>query len=214
MTCDNASNNDAMIEELQELIPEFAGSASHTCCFLHIINLIAKLLIRQFNAKKTSKGDHKLADLQKELEEEEATCQDRVPVDESDDEAKEEVDNDEGWVDEMENMTDEEKEELEKSIRPVELALVKVRLLDIYIPLKLTLGAALQGCLQDCPLDNQGSPGLERYPGRSSLRDQFDAERCCDLLELDLRLVGVCSEASQGGLFAHAVRSGPSEGRG
>ena len=202
-----------MIEELQELIPEFAGSASHTCCFLHIVNLIAKSLIRQFDAKKTGEGDHELADLQKELEEEEATCQDRVPVDESDDEAEEEVDNkvdkkvdnDEGWVDEMEDMTDEEKEELEKSIRPVKLALVKVRLLDIYIPLKLTLGVAPQGCLQDRPLDNQGSPGLERYPGRSSLRDQFDAERCRDPLELDLRLVGVCSEASQGGRFAHAT---------
>ena len=74
-----------MIKELQELIPEFAGSASHTHCFLHIVNLIAKSLICQFNAKKTGKGDHELADLQKKLKEEEATCQDRVPVDESDD---------------------------------------------------------------------------------------------------------------------------------
>ena len=82
-----------------------------------------------------------------------------MPVDESDDEAKEEVDkkvdNDKGWVDEMKDMTDEEKEELEKLIRLVMLALVKVRLLDIYIPLKLTLGTALQGCLQDRPLNDQ-----------------------------------------------------------
>ena len=117
MTCNNASNNDVMIEELQELIPGFAGSASHTCCFLHIVNLIAKLLIHQFDAKKmTGEGDHKLAELQRELEEEEVACQDRVPVGAGDDEAEEEADNDDRWVDEMEDMTDKEKEELEKSI--------------------------------------------------------------------------------------------------
>ena len=64
MTCDNASNNDVMIEELQECIPEFAGSASHTHCFLHIVNLIAKSLLRQFDAQKmTVEGDHELAEL-------------------------------------------------------------------------------------------------------------------------------------------------------
>ena len=112
MTCDNASNNDAMIEELQEIVPEFAGSASHTRCFLHIVNLIAKSLIRQFDAgKMTAKGDHKLAELRRELEEE-ANYQGSADSDE----AEKEVDNDEGWVDEMENMTDEEKTELEMSI--------------------------------------------------------------------------------------------------
>ena len=64
MTCDNATNNDVMIEELQECIPEFAGSESHTRCFLHIVNLIAKLLLCQFDAQKmTVEGDHELAEL-------------------------------------------------------------------------------------------------------------------------------------------------------
>ncbi|KIM51313.1 hypothetical protein SCLCIDRAFT_74858, partial [Scleroderma citrinum Foug A] len=36
------------------------------------------------------------------------------------------VDNDEGWVDEAEEMTEKEKDELEKSIQPVKLALVKL----------------------------------------------------------------------------------------
>lgn len=136
VTCDNASNNDAMIEELQELIPEFAGSASHTRCFLHIVNLVAKSLIRQLDAKKTVVGDHELAELQKELDEEELIRQsetvdandDEMPEeDENDDEMLEKKDdNDEGWVDETEDMSNEEKNELEKSIRPVKLALVKV----------------------------------------------------------------------------------------
>ena len=135
MTCDNASNNDVMIDELQELIPEFAGSASHTRCFLHIVNLIAKLLICQFDAKKAgTKGDHEMAELQRELEEEEAfqngdiEIDDKDKDDDDDDELaeKKKVDNDEGWVDEAEEMTEKEKDKLEKSIQPVKLALVKV----------------------------------------------------------------------------------------
>lgn len=42
-----------MIDELHVHIPEFAGSPSHTRCFLHIINLVAKSLIHQFDVKKT-----------------------------------------------------------------------------------------------------------------------------------------------------------------
>ena len=157
MTCDNASNNDAMIEELQEIVPEFAGSASHTCCFLHIVNLITKSLIRQFDAgKMTAEGDHELAELRRELKEE-ANYQGSADSDE----AEKEVDNDEGWVDKMENMTDEEKTKLETSIQPVKLALVKVRgLVNLYIPLNL-IGSDPQSCLQDHPLDDQGTPSLE-----------------------------------------------------
>ena len=108
-----------MIAELQMLLPEFSGSASHTCCFLHIVNLVAKLLIHQFDAKKMMvEGDHELADLWRELEDKEVTFQDGV-VGADDNKAVEEFDNDEGWVDEMENMTDLEKDKLEKSIWPV-----------------------------------------------------------------------------------------------
>jgi len=105
-----------MIAELEMLLPEFAGSASHTCCFLHIVNLVAKSLIHQFNVKKmTVEGDHELADLQRELEDEEANFQGEV-AGMDDNEAVEEVNNDEGWVDETEDMTDLEKDELEKSV--------------------------------------------------------------------------------------------------
>ena len=59
-----------MIEELHTLVTKFAGSASHTCCFLHIPNLIAKTLIYQFDAKKpTVEADSELAEMGKELNE-------------------------------------------------------------------------------------------------------------------------------------------------
>ncbi|KAG1791479.1 hypothetical protein EV424DRAFT_1273999, partial [Suillus variegatus] len=49
VTCDNASNNDAMIRELSGKVLEFSGPTTHTRCFLHTVNLVAKLLIREFN---------------------------------------------------------------------------------------------------------------------------------------------------------------------
>ena len=41
-----------MVEKLVDRVPQFGGAASRTRCFLHIINLIAKSIIRQFNVKK------------------------------------------------------------------------------------------------------------------------------------------------------------------
>ncbi|KAF9226859.1 hypothetical protein BS17DRAFT_660413, partial [Gyrodon lividus] len=49
VTCNNAANNDVMIHELLTLVLTFGGSASHTQCFLHMVNLIVKMLICQFD---------------------------------------------------------------------------------------------------------------------------------------------------------------------
>ncbi|KAF8961228.1 hypothetical protein BDZ97DRAFT_1599153, partial [Flammula alnicola] len=48
ITCDNASNKDVMISELEDLLPEFSA-ANHTCCFLHVNNLVARTLVKQFD---------------------------------------------------------------------------------------------------------------------------------------------------------------------
>ena len=115
-----------MIEELHTLVAEFAGSASHTCCFLHIINLIAKTLIQQFDAKKTmTEADSELAEMGKELNEDERLL-DEVMHDNEDEDERIEEENDK-WVDETEGLDMEERIQLERSIRPVKLVLVKVR---------------------------------------------------------------------------------------
>ncbi|KAG1782402.1 hypothetical protein EV702DRAFT_925011, partial [Suillus placidus] len=49
VTCDNTSNNNVMVDKLAMLVPEFAGEVSHTRCFLHTVNLVAKSLIREFD---------------------------------------------------------------------------------------------------------------------------------------------------------------------
>jgi hypothetical protein len=45
-----------MIDELRNKLPAFGGRASHTRCFLHTTNLIAKALLRQFDTKKRNRG--------------------------------------------------------------------------------------------------------------------------------------------------------------
>ncbi|KAG2085760.1 uncharacterized protein F5147DRAFT_527213, partial [Suillus discolor] len=49
VTCNNASNNNMMVDKLVMLVPKFTGEASHTRCFLHTMNLVAKSLICEFD---------------------------------------------------------------------------------------------------------------------------------------------------------------------
>jgi hypothetical protein len=123
-----------MIEELADLIDEFPGPVNQTRCFLHILNLVVKSIIRQFDLPKSKTsndedgGDATLATATAELlklagdidlEEQMAGSMGDVE-DETDD------DDDEGWVDEHEDMTDDELTELVTSVQPVRVLLTKV----------------------------------------------------------------------------------------
>ena len=68
-----------MIEHLATLIESFPGTANQTRCFTHILNLIAKSVLRQFEAPK-SKGGKVLDDAAREL----ATIFDELEDDEED----------------------------------------------------------------------------------------------------------------------------------
>ena len=52
-----------MINELSVLVDTFAGAANHTRCFLHVVNLVAKSLIQQFEVKKGVAEDNELKEL-------------------------------------------------------------------------------------------------------------------------------------------------------
>ena len=120
-----------MVEELAELISDFPGPANQMRCFLHILNLVVKSIVRQFDlpkSKKTSAGDDDGLDQATEelrrlagdidLEEQIIANGDREDDDDDDDD---------GWIDECEGMTEEELKELAESVRPLRLLLVKVR---------------------------------------------------------------------------------------
>jgi hypothetical protein len=66
ITCDNASNNNTMVEELKDLLEIFPGESNRTWCFNHIVNLIVKSVIQQFDIPK-AKGNESFDDVLWEL---------------------------------------------------------------------------------------------------------------------------------------------------
>ncbi|KAF9220144.1 hypothetical protein BS17DRAFT_652896, partial [Gyrodon lividus] len=49
ITANNATSNDTMTDKLTNLLAHFGGEAGRTRCFLHIINLVVKMLIKLFD---------------------------------------------------------------------------------------------------------------------------------------------------------------------
>jgi hypothetical protein len=122
-----------MVAHIASLVPDFPGPANQTRCFTHILNLVAKSILRQFDVKKTG-GDspeindasNALAALALELDSGSVSL-----VGDDDDEGDEDDegdDNDEdgGLGDGRGGMSQEEVAELEASIVPIRLMLTKV----------------------------------------------------------------------------------------
>jgi hypothetical protein len=115
-----------MVEELANLLDDFPGPANQTWCFLHILNLVVKSIIQQFDlpkSKKTSDNkdednptlDAAMAELLKLVRD--IDLGEQITVSAGNDEMAD--DNDEGWVDEHEDMTEDELKELAASVQPV-----------------------------------------------------------------------------------------------
>jgi hypothetical protein len=134
-----------MIEALAKIIATFAGPASQTRCFAHILNLVVKIILRRFDSRiRTSKkkatkpkgtdgwddamdedvdegaadAEALLAALKEELEEFE------MDVNQGD----EEVDDERG-LDELEASMEDDVEEVDAGTAPIRNILFKVRLL-------------------------------------------------------------------------------------
>ena len=81
-----------MVKELEKTLVNFPGEASQTHCFCHIINLVAKSVITQFDVP----NDANLAG-QMEVEEARQQLEDK--------QENKDTDDDEGWVDEHAEMS-------------------------------------------------------------------------------------------------------------
>jgi hypothetical protein len=116
-----------MIDHLKSGLPEFGGRAGHTRCFLHTTNLIAKSLIREFDAKKSNKSSGGGIDIN-EANESESSSEELVLPDEDDngDMAENSVDNDDGLIHLTAEMEPTERAEHEERIQPIKLVLAKV----------------------------------------------------------------------------------------
>jgi hypothetical protein len=114
-----------MITELANLLNNFPGAANQTCCFAHIVNLVVKIILSQFNVstKRNDPLDNAADEISKltvdlDLEEE-------LSGNNDEDDEQGEDDNYKGWIDERDQMSEEQLEELEDHVQPVWLLLVK-----------------------------------------------------------------------------------------
>jgi hypothetical protein len=109
-----------MIVELLALLQDFPGASNQSRCFTHILNLAAKSIIKQFDLPKSEakvmldKAAKELAKLAAKLEQEELMSHGSPG-----DEGEEDDDDSDGWVNEEALLSDNECEELNKSVKPV-----------------------------------------------------------------------------------------------
>jgi hypothetical protein len=113
-----------MIDALGDILEHFPGQPNQTRCFLHILNLVAKTIIKQFDVpKKTGQGTD---DIDFSVLE---ALADGIDLEEhatqlADEEI--EMDNEEGWIDEASLLSDEERDRLDTDILPIRRVIVKV----------------------------------------------------------------------------------------
>jgi hypothetical protein len=118
-----------MIDEIPNIIETFSGDENQARCFNHVVALVAKSTVRQFDVPK-GLANAALDEAERELQElaEGIDIEDKQTQDEwegPDDEGGE-GDDVEGWVDEVACLSVADRVELEENIKPVKLVLVKV----------------------------------------------------------------------------------------
>jgi len=120
-----------MVDELAGRLEEFPGAANRACCFTHIINLVVKSIMCQFDVSSKKSGaftderaeayhtmvsDIEMDELLTQVESENSQKDKDGPL----------HDNNEGWIDEWDNMAEKDVDELEDSVRPLRYLLTKV----------------------------------------------------------------------------------------
>lgn len=117
-----------MITELAKPLDLFPGPKNQTRCFTHVLNLIVKSVIRQFDVPKAKQNEtlnnriQQLQVLAADIDLEEESTRNGVEI--GSDENEE--DNVDGWIDEREKMSADNVEMLDESVQPVRFMLVKV----------------------------------------------------------------------------------------
>ena len=147
LTADNATNMDTLSDNLKEQVPSYSR-VNCTQCFTHILNLVAKLLLWQFDVTPDLKGPNdddgdarnkrsaakkELIDLANDIDQEELTMAQQDNANDNEDGAEDNEDDD-SWIDEVEELSEEEWEELKAHICPVSRVLMKACTLTEDVP--------------------------------------------------------------------------------
>lgn len=117
-----------MISELQDCLADFPGESNQTRCFNHTLALVGVRIVRQFDAPTGGAGinmdeaEQELRQLAEGIDEEEVITQREHETDEGDGEE----DNVDGWIEQWNELSGTDREDLDASLRPVRMLLVKV----------------------------------------------------------------------------------------
>ena len=147
VTCDNTSANDKMVESMAEIMADFSGEANRARCLAHIVNLVAKIILRQFDMSKKKKKKNlpnetdTAGDANKAMEDEDPDDfdeQEERILDKEEKEMEEGDDDDDVEEDStslsrdveiMEAAMEDEIEEVVRNVKPVRQVLYKVIIL-------------------------------------------------------------------------------------
>ena len=113
-----------MIEKLGRQLGGFPGAPNWAQCFMHILNLVVKSILNQFEVSgarpRLSVMDEQAEELRKlagNLDKDDLKHAEEDYMDEP-----EEDDNKDGWIDEWDEMADEDVEEMKEVIQPIRFA--------------------------------------------------------------------------------------------
>ena len=144
-----------MIESLTKILSHFPGAANRARCTAHIVNLVAKIILRQFDAKKKPKGTQKRSENANDIANKNTNedPKDSMEPEKDDDdeniatlaeglereeqEAGDDENDDMGEnnlvadLDEIEEAMKEEVLEVTKKVKPIQRVLFKVRLMSL-----------------------------------------------------------------------------------
>ncbi|KAJ3713777.1 hypothetical protein C8R42DRAFT_592237, partial [Lentinula raphanica] len=132
VTCDNALANTAMLDELEEQLVGFLGKRAHVRCFAHTVNLTAKGVLCPFEPVKrkaaTNEENNEEAGEHRTRTPEEQMGLDELYTELMNLEENGDVDRDniEGFVEVLNEMSEEEREEWDRNVAPVKSTLYKV----------------------------------------------------------------------------------------
>ena len=131
-----------MVETLAKVISHFPGAANRARCTAHIINLVTKMILRQFDAKKTNGTTKKSNDTENNTNNEPNNTElvndeddltglaeglNREEQEVADDEDEEMSENVEADLKDLEEALKEEVLEVAKLVKPLQRVLFKVR---------------------------------------------------------------------------------------
>lgn len=184
---------------LSEDLPTIGGwvSCKRTRCFLHILSIVAKSVIKQFDLPKNKDGEEvdegvqALADLADGLqieEREEYEAQDEGEEDQPLDR----------WTDLRADLTEERRKEIDVGIQPVRSTLTKVVTLPFPATAYRLRTIVAQVCLRGEKFNHDPPPAVVHHSGCPWTSSSYDASRCLDSLELNIRHAPLRARISPG----------------